>query len=344
MNAPLGVGGALADGLLARRPSHKLPWRWDASMAMVGLGHLMEVSPPLRERHLGALEAYQSRHLEARAITLSDQCLGAQTSVRLLSWAESTEARFAAARVVRYLRTAPENDAGVLEHLGRHAWVRHFVRPGVWVDSMMMYVVTAAQLGHASDEPWLTRMAVRHAEAFCLHLQSSGGLFRHAKLVPDRRAPVRWLRGNGWAAVCLAELLTLTEAPHLRVAFERQASALLARQSESGLWPTIVDASRSPLETSGTALVGYALALGARHGWLPSEAREAAWRAWRGLCSKLVPTRQGLTVSGISAPIIPASAAAYRWAPRMSGLSYGVGAMMMLAAELGRDISSGAPT
>ncbi|MGH1344310.1 MAG: glycoside hydrolase family 88 protein [Nannocystales bacterium] len=301
------------------------------------------MSPSLRERHLGALEDYQSRHLAVPSISLSDQCLGAQTSVRLLGWTESTEARFASDRVVRYLRTAPENEHGVLEHLGRHAWVRHFVRPGVWVDSMMMYVATAAQLGAASQEPWLTRMAVRHAEAFCRHLQSAHGLFRHAKLSPDRRVPVHWLRGNGWAAVCLAELLALAPAPHLRAAFELQAAALLERQAESGLWPTVVDMPSCPVETSGTALVAYALALGARRGWLPSQARQAAWKAWEGLCSRLVQSRAGLTLAGISAPIIPGPALAYRWSPRMRGLSYGVGAMMMLAAELGRDVSPGEP-
>lgn len=304
----------------------------------------MDASPSLREEHLGALEDYQSAHLRARAIALSDQCLGAQTSVRLLGWTESTEARFAAARVVRYLRTAPENEQGVLEHLGRQAWVRHFVRPGVWVDSMMMYVLTAAQLGQARREPWLTRMAVRHGGAFCRHLQSPCGLFRHARLMPDRRAPVHWLRGNGWAAVCLAELSALTDAPELRSAFERQASILLERQSDSGLWPTIVDSPSSPLETSGTALVAYALALGARRGLLPESVRRAAWRAWEGLCSRLRPSRSGLTISGISVPSIPAPAAVYRWTPHVSGLSYGVGAVMMLAAELGRDVNEGAPT
>lgn len=340
MNAPLEVGAALAKGLFTRRPPHTLPWRWDASMAMVGLGHLMDASPSLREEHIGALEDYQSAHLRARSIALSDQCLGAQTSVRLLGWTESTEANFAAARVVRYLRTAPENDHGVLEHLGRHAWVRHLMRPGVWVDSMMMYVLTAAQLGQARGEPWLTRMAVRHGAAFCRHLQSPGGLFRHARLMPDRRVPVHWLRGNGWAAVCLAEMLAFTDAPELRLAFERQAAVLLEQQSESGLWPTIVDAPTSPLETSGTALVAYALALGARRGLLPPGARQAAWRAWGGLCSRLGPSRFGLTISGISVPSIPAPAAIYRWTPHVSGLAYGVGAMMMLAAELGRDVSS----
>ncbi|MBV1856849.1 MAG: glycoside hydrolase family 88 protein [Nannocystaceae bacterium] len=339
---PLAIGSALAESLLRRRPPHTLPWRWDASMAMVGLGHLMDASPSLRDRHLGALEEYQSRHLTAPSISLSDQCLGAQTSVRLLSWTECTEARFASARVTRYLRSAPENSHGVLEHLGRHAWVRHLVRPGVWVDSMMMYVVTAAQLGALTQQPWLTRMAARHAEAFCAHLQSRCGLFRHARLSPDRRAPVHWLRGNGWAAVCLVELLDV--APGLRAAFERQANVLLDRQCKSGLWPTIVDTPTSPSETSGTALVAYALALGARRGWLASGAREAAWRAWKGLCSRLVSSRFGTTLSGISTPIIPAPAVAYRWAPRLSGLNYGVGAMMMLAAELARDVSSGSPT
>lgn len=339
MSAPLPIASRVAEAFFARRPTHSLPWRWDAGVAVVGLTHLMEVSAPVRTRYLEDLQGYQSTHLQARAIALSDHCVGAQSSVRLLGWQDDTEARFVVERVAGYLRTAPENDMGVLEHLGRRAWYRHLLRPGAWVDSMMMYVLTAAQLGNALRQPWLKSLATRHAEAFCAQLQGPSGLFRHAKLMPDRREPVHWLRGNGWASTCLVDLAPASS--RLATAFERHAHALLEHQAANGLWPTVLDAPTSQHETSGSALVAYALARGARTGLLPAEARRAAWRAWRGLCAALVAGRHGLTLGGISAPSIPGPAVVYRWTPRLSGLAYGVGALLMLAAELGRDVTEG---
>lgn len=338
--SPLPTAEAVARQFLARRPAHRLPWRWDASVALIGLGHLIAVSPQARTRHLGDLLDYQATHLRARSIALSDQCVGAQSSLCLLRWQEDAEARFAAHRVVDYLQTAPENELGVLDHLGRRAWYRRLLRPGAWVDSMMMYVVTAAQLGAALELTWLERLAVRHAERFCEHLQSPGGLFRHAKLLPDQRAVVHWLRGNGWAAVCLVELAAQSSV--LRDALRRQAAALLATQASNGLWPTIADAPTSPHETSGTALVAYALAKAARRGVLDSSARRAADAAWEGLCRELVSRRDGMTLGGISAPSIPGPEAVYRITPRLAGLGYGVGAFCMLAAELSRPVTGGA--
>jgi len=338
-HAPLTTAQRVAKAFFGRRPAQTLPWRWDASVGVVGLAHLMDVSADARADHLEDLLGYQTSHLRAPEIALSDHCVGAQSSLRLLRWHDDTEARFAVTRVVGYLRTAPENDLGVLDHLGRSAWYRHFVRPGAWVDSMMMYVLTAAQLGDALTQPWLESLAVRHAEAFCNQLQGPTGLFRHAKLLPDRRAPVHWLRGNGWAATCLVELAP--RSPCLARAFERQAGALLDAQAANGLWPTIMDAPCSPHETSGSALVAYALVRGARTGLLPPEAHCAAWRTWHGLCDALVPLGDGMTLGGISAPCIPGPPAIYRWTPRLSGLAYGVGAFLMLAAELGRDVTRG---
>lgn len=309
-------------------------------MAFVGLGHLMAVSPATRARHMDDLLDYQATHLRAPSIALADHCLGAQSSLYLLRWCDDPEARFAAQRVVDYLRTAPENDLGVLDHLGRHAWYRRLLRPGAWVDSMMMYVVTAAKLGAALELSWLERMAVRHAERFCEHLQTPTGLFRHAKLVPDRRAPVHWLRGNGWAAVCLVELAGRSST--LDAALRRQAATLMDAQASNGLWSTIVDAPTTAHETSGTALAAYALAKAARLGVLEPKARTAAEAAWAGLCGALVPRKRGMTLGGISAPSIPGPAAVYRHTPRLAGLAYGVGAFCMLAAELSRGVTEGA--
>lgn len=337
--APLPTARALAKAFVSRRPPHRLPWRWDASMAMLGLAHLMDVCPQARSTHLEDLESYQSAHIRTPRITLSDHCLGAQSSVKLMQWRPSTEASFAMARVAQYLRCAPENDGGVLDHLGRRAWFRHLAPEGAWVDSMMMYVLTAARLSQSLGEPWLCVMGLRHAEAFCAQLQGPEGLFRHTA-----GAEVHWLRGNGWAAASLVELLEISDAAPLRRAYLRQARALLELQGEDGLWSSVVDDDACPRETSGSAMVAYALARGARLGVLPREARDAAWRTWSGLVPRLHSVRAGLSIRGISLPVIPGPRFLYRWTPMVSGLSYGVGAVLTLAAELGRPVTSGEPT
>ncbi len=337
--APLPAARALAKAFVSRRPPHRLPWRWDASMAMLGLAHLMDVCPEARDAHLEDLEVYQGAHIRTPRITLSDHCLGAQTSAKLLQWRSSTEASFAMTRVAQYLRCAPENDEGVLDHLGRRAWYRHFAPEGAWVDSMMMYVLTAGRLGESLGEPWLGAMAVRHAEAFCGRLQGPTGLFCHTA-----GGSVHWLRGNGWAAASLVELLEISDTARLRKAYVRQARQLLTLQGEHGLWSSVVDDASCPQETSGSAMVAYALARGARLGLLPPEARDAAWRTWRGLAPRLHAARNGLSVRGISLPVIPGPRFLYRWTPLVSGLSYGVGAVLTLAAELARSVTSGAAT
>ena len=334
MIAPAEVGKALAHEFFSRRPSHGLPWRWDAGVAMLGLARLMRVDEDTRREHLVTLHDYQRAHLRTRSIALPDHCLSAQPSVMLLDWEPNTEARFAIDRVAAYLLDAPENALGVLDHLGRRVWYRHLLRPGAWVDSMMMYVLTAARLGRFLRLPALEVLARRHALRFCEHLQSEVGLFRHAKLLPDRRTPVHWLRGNGWAAYSLVQLHAQRPTDGIRRALQRQAACLARLQRSDGLWSTVIDDARSPPEASGSALVACALAQGARQGVLGDWAARAAVAAWQGLCALLSPTRDGMTLGGISGPSIPASACVYKWTPRLTGLSYGIGAMMMLAAEL----------
>ncbi|MFI5118835.1 MAG: glycoside hydrolase family 88 protein [Thermoanaerobaculia bacterium] len=105
-------------------------------------------------------------------------------------------------------------------------------------------------------------------------------LFRHD---PGPGAGSYWGRGNGWAAWGLARSARYLDAPYgggrydevvdrtgIRERLARFASALAARRSDDGGWPTdLVHPGACPAsETSATGLMTYMLAKGVDEGWL----------------------------------------------------------------------------
>lgn len=339
---PLPLARLIARHAFTSRPAFSLPWRWDAAVALIGLCELIDVCATSASELEHHVFDFASRHRTLEAMTMADHCVGAQACARIVGRRDSVEAHFAVHRVAQHLHHAPRNDAGVLDHLGHRAWYRYVYPRSLWVDSMMMYVATAHILGNKLDDPRLRELARSHGEVFCAHLQDNDGLFRHYCCLGRSTRSVRWLRGNGWAAMSLCTLVDPTRDDELRAAWWRLSEVLLNRQRDDGLWPTLLDEPRSPAEISGAALVACALARGARLGQLPRAldplARDAAWRTWRGLQPWLRKTRHGLSVTGISAPTIPGPTFAYRWAPRLTDLGYGTGAVLMLATELAKEI------
>jgi unsaturated rhamnogalacturonyl hydrolase len=155
-------------------------------------------------------------------------------------------------------------------------------------------------------------------------------LWRHAWLVHARRAVGGfWLRGNGWVVASLVELLDVEERAELVRLLERVVSALVSKQRADGSWSTLVG-SNAYAETSGTALVAFAIAKGVRRGWLARDLRVHAERAMSWLDSQV----QGDSLVGISGPTNALPAFTYRLVPRRRNISYGVGAYSMAASEL----------
>lgn len=152
-----------------------------------------------------------------------------------------------------------------------------------------------------------------------------------------RGGPIFWSRGNGWVLAGLAR--TLAYLPHhdpARGFYRRQmrqmAAALAQLQGRrSGLWHSnLLDARDYPQpETSGSALITFALAWGVRHGVL-KRARylPVIARAWRGL------TRQ-IYASGRLGNIQPTGAGPAHY-PASACFNYGVGAFLLAGAQVSR--------
>jgi rhamnogalacturonyl hydrolase YesR len=103
--------------------------------------------------------------------------------------------------------------------------------------------------------------------------------------------PIFWGRGNGWVIAAMARVLATLPAgdPHAAKyvsMLQTMAARLAPLQGSDGLWrSSLLDPSLSPSpETSGTALITYALAYGIKAGILSSATYlPVVAKAWHGL-------------------------------------------------------------
>jgi unsaturated rhamnogalacturonyl hydrolase len=154
-----------------------------------------------------------------------------------------------------------------------------------WTDDMFM---ASSLLGAVTGEreATLAELMTSYAE----RLQRADGLFVHAA-----DAPHAWGRGNGFAALGLAEVLTHLRASspqHARIleSYRRQMQAFVRHQSEDGSWRQVVDEPESYRELSVTAMAVAAMARGVRMGWLDATTyRPVLERGWDAVLERIGP-------------------------------------------------------
>ena len=101
------------------------------------------------------------------------------------------------------------------------------------------------------------------------------GLFAHGWDVNAGNYGPRfyWGRANGWALMCMAEVLDAlpenykgrAEILHI---YRSQIRSLAELQDGTGFWHNLVDKNDTYLETSCTAIFTYAIAKGINEGWI----------------------------------------------------------------------------
>ena len=117
-------------------------------------------------------------------------------------------------------------------------------------------------------------------------IQQDHGLFWHC-----RSAAYYWGRGNGFAAMGLAEALTYlpedhAQRPAILAMYERLMESLRRLQHPSGLLPQVLDFPGSYLEFTATCMMGYAMARGLRLGFLPADFRGTVDLAWQAVAER----------------------------------------------------------
>ena len=118
-------------------------------------------------------------------------------------------------------------------------------------------------------------------------IQQSHGLFWHC-----RSAAYYWGRGNGFAAMGLAEALTYLPEDHANrydivLMYKRLMDSLGRLQHHSGMLNQVLDIPGSYLEFTATCMMGYAMARGIRLGFLSDEFNSVVVQAWKGVSERV---------------------------------------------------------
>lgn len=154
----------------------------------------------------------------------------------------------------------------------------------LWIDDMYMITIVQTQAFKATGDMKYIDRAAREMVLYLDELQRPNGLFYHA---PD--VPYYWLRGNGWMAAGVTELLRYLSKDHENYArilkgYKKMMKSLKKYQNESGIWNQLINEPDCWPETSGSAMFTYALITGVKHGWLDTKKyAPVARKAWMAL-------------------------------------------------------------
>jgi hypothetical protein len=167
-------------------------------------------------------------------------------------------------------------------------------------------------------------------------IQEESGLYKHS-----RNGPVHWGRGNGFAAIGVAEYLTYIPANWRRdggaieAKFRRHMDALRPLQQPSGMYLQVLDFPGSYQELTATCMIGYAMARGIRLGILDNIFLQPVSRAWRAVSERI--NAVGNVVDGCASTGVMDGLRAYIDRPANSGYDDRTGAMALwFAAEMAR--------
>jgi unsaturated rhamnogalacturonyl hydrolase len=199
-----------------------------------------------------------------------------------------------------------------------------------WTDDMFMSGVVLARTtrlaGHASDIDTAARLLLAYAG----RLQRPDGLFNHAI-----DGPIAWGRGNGFAAMGLAEVLTAMPAVHpqrsaLLEIFRRQMAAVRNAQAPDGAWRQIIDDPAAYREETATAMLLTAMARGVRLGWIDRSFSPPVQRAWRALAAHVAD--DGIVIDVCAGTGSGPDRKYYFDRPAITGADDRGGAMALMAA------------
>lgn len=204
-----------------------------------------------------------------------------------------------------------------------------FMAPPVW--SRMDAVLHQPKYLAYIDQHWWQTSDLLYDNTHHLYFRDQTYLHK----TDPRGNPVFWSRGNGWVMAGLARTLEFMPAneqdsARYETQFRQMAAAVVPLQdAASGLWHSdLLDAQDYPQpETSGSALITFALAWGVNHGLLNrAEYQPVVAKAWSGLVQQIYQ-------DGRLGNIQQSGAGPAHYLPG-SSYNYGVGAFLLAGAQV----------
>lgn len=254
------------------------------------------------------MKGYVDHYVEAdgtiRTLALDEFNIDSINSGKLLFplLADSGDARYRAAieELNRQLQWQPRTHNGVFWHKLKYPWQ-------VWLDGLYMgapfYAEYAARFGPSDS---FDDIAGQFSESYAKLNDPDTGLLYHgwdeSRLQrwsdPDTGlSPGFWTRSLGWYSMALVDTYEQFPAEHqgrpelVRMLAELSEALLAVRDPRSKLWWQVPDQGGREgnyLEASGSAMIAYAWAKGARLGMLEPHYRELAQQSFAGLVEELV--------------------------------------------------------
>ena len=255
------------------------------------------------------------------------------------------------------LKTQPRTSEGGF-------WHKQIYPQQMWLDGLYMAEPFYAEYANRHGDTTAMNDVARQFLLIARHLRDpKTGLYYHA-WDSSRQQPWAnpetglsqnfWGRAVGWYMMAIVDVLDYLPKTHkdrpeiLRVFRQLSEAVASVRDPVSGVWWQVLDQpnrAKNYLEASGSAMFVYALAKGARMGYLDSTYRTLADRAFDGMLAEFVTTDAGGLVSinkickvaGLGGnPPRDGSYQYYVSEPVVSNDYKGVGAFILAANELGR--------
>ena len=216
----------------------------------------------------------------------------------------------------------------------RHTWASD-PSPDLWLDGLYMILPFRAEYAkHIGDTEELDLIVSRMQWVSDNMYNSSRRLFYHAADSSTANSGTFWLRSIGWYAAAIVDIMDSMSGSNLE-AMKNQLVKLVdgmkaCQNTANGMWLNNMAASHSssnPYETSGTALVCYAVMKAVNNGWLDESYADMAILAFNGICNEKL---SGSTLKDIC----------FKGAPGSSNSTFynnegkGVGPFIMLYAEM----------
>ena len=350
-----------ADSVLVRHPLLSRRWHYEPGVVLLGLRHVWRATGERRyyEYIKANVDSLVTPQGEIRTYRPEDYNLDQINEGKLLFclYHETGDERYAAAARLlrRQLATHPRTSEGGF-------WHKQIYPHQMWLDGVYMAGPFLAEYGAVFGEPQafdevareiiLAEDHTRDAETGLLY---HGWDESHSQAWADPEtgcSPNFWARAVGWYAMAIPDVLDYLPADHpqrgrLVEIFRSVMEAVMRFQDPaSGAWYQVLDQGDRPgnyLEASASCMFVYALAKGARLGYLGEEAREAAHKGYRGILEQfvtvgdagLVSVHQICSVGGLGGtPYRDGSFEYYIGEKVMSDEYKGVGAFILASTEM----------
>ena len=258
------------------------------SHALLAIG-IAASQPATNSPAFAALEKYCERNATADGTPVSDlrvidDFTVGEVFLEMYQRTGKDFYRLGAQKMARWLLAYPTNKLGTLSYRVEHPDVLMVDDKGMICGFLIRY---GAEFGDAEA----LNLGVRQLRIFLQHgLDESTGLPYHAyDLNLDRKfGPDTWLRGVGWLAMGLADALTYLPKDHeahakFAAALTKMLETLRTYQEPDGCWRWDVNNPVAELDTSGTAMIGYAVEKAVQAGAIDSSWQTLSENALRGV-------------------------------------------------------------